>query len=94
MPDEGAASVVDEAHMQAACSDSVSGGQVTGRSPLIVTWCDSVVCHESPPLFPLPVFSFFALIKSDFLREENVHLNVSTHISRPPVKYGGMAGII
>lgn len=79
------------------------GGQVTGRSPFMevtdvvedaprLAW----LCHESPPLFSsfLSFFFYFALIKLDFLREENVHLNVSIHISRPPVKYGGIAGII
>lgn len=40
--------------------------------------------------FPLWEFFFFALIKLDFPVDENVHLNVNTHISRPRVKYGGL----
>lgn len=40
------------------------------------------------------LFGFFALIKLDLPIDENVHLNVNTHISGPAVKYGGFAGII
>lgn len=47
------------------------------------------VCAEGGPLFWI-----FALIKLDFPIDENVHLNVNTHISRPPMKYGGLGRII
>lgn len=37
---------------------------------------------------------FCAMMKLDFSIEENVHLNVSPHIGRAPVKYGGFSGIV
>ena len=82
------------------------GGQVTGRSPFMevtdvqgdvhqcVCVCVCVwdsVCVSSFLFSTRVFFFFFALIKLDLPVDENVHLNVNTHISRPPVKYGDLA---
>lgn len=98
-----AALVVDETQMQAARGASVSsdlslrgpghrevsfheGDRCTGRC---ISRCVRVLEQRRSSFL-----GGFALIKLDLPIDENVHLNVNTHISRPPVKYGGFGGII